>query len=156
MNDGPIGRDDDDGALGVDLAERVERLERRLEVREDVADRVLRAEVARAVQSVGIVIDYLAERGLLDRTDMLAHIERHFLVMGAPTAADPHRQAIDVHGWLIWAEFSSQWRTRPRKPASAVTAPSSGSRPRSSGRTYAELEGESGRQGNLEIEPVET
>ena len=56
------------------LSGRLTYLERRFDAREDVADRTLRADVARAVQSLGIVIDFLAGKGLLDRAELKAYV----------------------------------------------------------------------------------
>lgn len=109
-----------DGTDPAALLARIQRLEKRHEIQEDLASRALREEVGRAVQSIGVVVDYLAERGLIVKADLQVHIERHFHMTNISQKDGPAREAIDVYGWLTWADSTRSWRERagrPREPS---------------------------------------
>lgn len=55
------------------------------------------------VRSIGVAVDQLADRGLIDRADLRKHVEADFRLAEASGAAMPGA-AIDTHGWLIWAD----------------------------------------------------
>jgi len=88
------------------LRERVERLEAEASVRRELDRCLVEEGVARAVQSIGVVVDYLAERGLIDKRDLRNHVAANFRLTDASEAAAMPGAAIDIHGWLIWAEAS--------------------------------------------------
>lgn len=150
-----VGKPEDvAGEPGKGMSERLAYLERRFDAREDVADRILRAEVARCVQSLGIVVDFLAGKGLLDRAELKAYIEERFLVMGAPSEGEPGRQAVDVYQWLMWSEMTEASRMRARRPNSAFYERPLVSRP-GRGGAQGDLEREAGGHGDLVVEAVE-
>ncbi|MBB2963400.1 hypothetical protein FHU13_003804 [Methylobacterium sp. R2-1] len=70
--------------------------------------------VARAVQSIGIVVDYLTDRGLVDRKNLREHVERHFALATGSEAPDRSGLAIDIYGWLTWSE-ASKLRVSPSR-----------------------------------------
>lgn len=88
------------------LRERVERLEAEASVRRELGRRLVDEGGARAVQSIGVVVDYFAERGLVDKADLRKHVEANFRLTEASGAAAMPDAAIDIYGWLIWAEAS--------------------------------------------------
>ncbi|WP_162560749.1 hypothetical protein [Methylobacterium durans] len=100
-------------SAGDALHKRIERLEGRLELQRDLARRALDEQTARFVQSIGVVVDYLAARGVVDRDDLRTHVERSFHIVDAGELAGPFRGAIDVYGWLTWAEVTKRW-SEPR------------------------------------------
>lgn len=137
------------------LLARIRRLEKDQEIQADLASRALREGVGRAVQSIGVVVDYLADRGLIVKADVQAYIERHFHMTNISPKDGCAREAIDVHGWLTWADSTRSWRERagrPREPS----GPRQGSGVEVGGGP-AELgvEGESGRHRHVQVDPVE-
>lgn len=70
-------------AAGADmkgLVAHLERLERRPDLHRDLAKAALKEEVARAVQSVGAVVDYLTVRRLIDTADLKRHLQTSLLL----------------------------------------------------------------------------
>jgi len=101
--DGP-GRDQAHVREPKALRECVERLEAEGSVRRELDRRLVDQARARAVQSIGEVVDYLAERGLIDKADLRKHAEANFRLADAVRAAAMTGAAIDVYGWPIPAE----------------------------------------------------
>ena len=141
-----------DGSDPAALLARIQRLEKR---QADLASRALREEVGRAVQSIGVIADYLHERGLIAKADLQAHIERHFHMTNISPKNGPAREAIDVYGWLTWADSTRSWRERagrPRDPSGP--GPGSGTEGRG-GPAELGVEGETGRHRHVQGEPME-
>ena len=88
------------------FGERIEALERRLAERGRVDQSEIEAGIARAVQSIGVVVDYLATRGLIDRDELRTHVERKFSMTDHDGVDDRGVASIDIYGWLVWAKAS--------------------------------------------------
>ncbi|MBB2961902.1 hypothetical protein [Methylobacterium sp. R2-1] len=92
------------------LRRQVAQLERRITTWDGIARREIDFSVARAVQSIGVVVDYLAAKGLLDKDDLRTHVERHFALTDAVPAGEGWCAVIDLYGWLTWAEDTRRFR----------------------------------------------
>lgn len=136
------------------LLARIQSLEKDQEIQADLARRALRERVGRAVQSIGVVVDYLADRGLIVKADVQAYIERHFHMTNISPKNGSAREAIDVHSWLTWADSTRSWRERAGRPREA-SGPRQGSGAEVGGGP-AELgvEGEAGRHRHDQADPV--
>lgn len=92
------------------LRSRVAALEARLDARSGIDCRKIDVGVARAVQSIGVVVDYLAMRGLIDMRGLQQHIAGNFLIDRMPDGDDEGRSMLDIYGWIMWSEASRYLR----------------------------------------------
>lgn len=92
------------------LRRQVLQLERRISTWDGISRREIDFGVARAVQSIGVVVDYLAAKGLLDKDDLRTHVERHFTLNDAELMGEGWCAVIDLYGRLTWAEDTRRFR----------------------------------------------
>ncbi len=100
------------------LLSRIEKLEAILKNLDHIEECKIDLLAARSAQSIGVVVEFLADRGLIDKRELLKYISKNFKIVEKHETGDNPHAYIDIYGWLIWADIS---KTR-RDPARILDA----------------------------------